>query len=237
MFTIALLDADGTLFDFNRSERHALALTLAQYGLEPSDALCAHYHSVNEDLWRQFERGEITKEALLSERFGRFFASIGRRVDSVQCNLDYLDHLAGEADLLPGAEELCRTLAPHMCLCIATNGVSRVQRRRLENSRLRPYISHLFISDDIGCPKPDVRYFDRVFELLGESDRSKAVMLGDSLTSDMLGASRAGIASCWFCPNDQGAGNVPVNWRIRTLREFIPIALTGSQTEPSRAES
>ena len=127
---------------------------------------------------------------------------------------------------MPGALKLCRTLHERRRLYLATNGVGYVQKKRLRGSALAPYIDGIFISEEMGYSKPDPRFFDEVFVRLGNPDRKSAIMLGDSLSSDMLGASRAGIAGCWYCPDDkkQPQGILP-DYRIRQLEEFLPIVL------------
>ncbi|MCI8441344.1 MAG: noncanonical pyrimidine nucleotidase, YjjG family [Provencibacterium sp.] len=225
-FTTVLLDADGTLFDFHTAQRQALENTLRAYSLPFSEQTLKIYESINEGLWRRLERGEITKKQLLSSRFRLFFERLGVSADGGRFNEDYLSALAEGVFLLPGALELCRRLHEHRRLYLATNGVEYVQKKRLRLSALAPYIDGIFISEQLGYAKPDARFFDEAFARLGNPDRKGAILLGDSLSSDMLGAFQAGIAGCWYCPdeNRQPQGVMP-DYRIRHLEEFLPIVL------------
>lgn len=226
-YGIVLLDADETLFDFRNAEREALRKTLALFDIPCDDETTELYRELNEGLWRQLERGQISRQVLLESRFHMLFERLHAQGDSDRCNEIYLTHLAHGADLLPGAEELCRELAPHARLVLATNGVSHVQRKRLELSAICPYISEIFVSEEIGFSKPDPRFFDAVFSALQIGDRSCALMVGDSLSSDMAGANAAGIAACWFCQDPLAdSGSVRIDWKIRRLSELIPIVLS-----------
>lgn len=232
-FDIVLFDADGTLFDFEAAARRALTEMLASIGFAAGEDVYQRYHVINESFWRRYERAEISREELRVGRFRRFLGEIELSADPVRCSEEYLRRLAKGGDLLPGAEALCRALAPHLRLYLATNGISAVQRERLSLSPLRGLISDLFISEEIGFPKPDRRYFDSVLSRLGVEDQSRVVMLGDSLTADIQGAQHAGIAACWFSPDgaENKSGIVP-DWTITRLEDFIPIALTGQRRSP-----
>ena len=64
-----LFDADNTLLNFDAAESKALAETLVNYGIEPDAETVQTYRTINEELWRQLEKGQIRREKLLNERF------------------------------------------------------------------------------------------------------------------------------------------------------------------------
>ena len=131
-YDYVLFDADNTLFDFDRAEAEALRTTLAEYGLPATPETEETYLAVNRALWAQFDRGEVSREWLVVERFARLLRALGRSGDPAAVNHAYLTHLGEGAFLLPGAEELCRALAPCCTLAIVTNGVAMAQRARFE---------------------------------------------------------------------------------------------------------
>lgn len=224
-YDILLLDADGTLFDFERAEREALFAALRARGIAPGERHLTVYREINEGLWRRFERGELQKEELLRQRFSLYFKELSIDEDPLRFNEDYLDGLGQGAFLLPGAQELCERLSGRCRLYLATNGVSRVQRSRLERSSIASLIDGLFVSEDMGAPKPQAAYFDRVFAELDHPPKERVIILGDSLTSDMKGGVDYGIATCWLNfgpPRDPG---LPVTHQIHALEEFVPIVL------------
>ena len=74
-----LFDADNTLLNFDAAESKALAETLVNYGIEPDAETVQTYRTINEELWRQLEKGQIRREKLLNERFSRFLKAIEDR--------------------------------------------------------------------------------------------------------------------------------------------------------------
>ena len=63
-----LFDADNTLLNFDAAENKALAETLVNYGIEPDAETVQTYRTINEELWRQLEKGQIRREKLFSEK-------------------------------------------------------------------------------------------------------------------------------------------------------------------------
>lgn len=227
-FDFLLFDADNTLFDFDRAEDAALRQVLAERGYPDDDATRSLYLSINRDLWARLDRGEVTQSFLVVERFAAFTRAMGRDDDPVAFNLDYLDQLAQGAFLLPGAEALCRTLAPHCTLAIITNGVARAQRGRFDRSPLKELIPHLFISEEIGASKPSPAFFRPVLDALGITHLSRALMVGDNLTSDIGGAAAMGLDTAWYNPRHlPNPGPVTPTWEIARLEELLPLVLDG----------
>ena len=201
-YTTLLFDADRTLFDFDAAEREAFGIVMSSHGIQLSDEDFERYILINEDLWDQLGRGEITKEYLQNNRFGLFFESIGKSVDvpSAQLNGEYVDELANVSKLFDGAIELCRELSQHYDMYIVTNGVSHTQKKRFFLSPIHEYFKDIFVSEEAGAAKPMCEYFDYVFERIGEDKRVSSVIIGDSLAHDILGGINVGIDNVWYNP-------------------------------------
>ncbi len=196
-----LLDADRTLFDFERSELLSLRETLTHFGLSADEETIALYLKVNGACWAAFDRGELAQNMLGRERFARTLEALKiTGPDPEEMNLYYLNGLARHPFLLEGAEELCKLLKPWCKLIIVTNGLTVAQTGRLANSALRPYIDKMYISQQLGCQKPETAYFAQVFADLGigEAEKRRTVIVGDSLSSDIQGGINAGIDTIWF---------------------------------------
>ncbi len=219
-----LFDADNTLFDFDQAERNAHLLLCRAHGLAFSEEGYQLYHKCNADLWRDFDRGLCTKEYLLVERFRRYLAITGERADPEALNRDHLRALGEGAMLLPGAEELCRVLSRDHRLYLLTNAVASVQKTRFANSAIAPYFQGVFISEEVGVGKPDSAYFDYVFHAVPGLARDNALVIGDSLTSDIQGANNAGLPCCWFNPKGQPRPQgLRIDYEIRALEELYAI--------------
>ena len=225
-FDAILLDVDGTLLDFNQSEALGIKKLLEHYGLEPRQEYLDAYHRINDSFWKAFERGEIAKDRLVTERFVRFFRELGKQADGREAENFYRACLDRTAFLVDGALELCAWLAERYAVYIVTNGTSSTQYKRLALSGIDKFVRDVFVSEDAGSQKPQQAYFDYCFARMPGILPERTLLVGDSLTSDMQGGVNAGIATCWFnphgAPNDQG---LPIDFTVRALEEVAPVVL------------
>lgn len=226
-YTTLLFDADRTLFDFNLAEYNAVKKLCEYVGIKFSDEVHAVYSRINDTLWKQFEKKEVTREFLQTARFERFLNEMGKSGNPALLNGVYLDFLAQGNYLLPDAYDVCRELCRKYGsenMAIVTNGLVRAQTKRFNESDIAPFFSNIFISEQIGCQKPDKRYFDFVLSSLNITDKSKVLVIGDSLSSDILGAQNAGLDSCWFNPeNAECILSSQPTYTISALTELLNI--------------
>lgn len=220
-FTTILLDVDGTLLDFSQAESEGIRAVLAYRGFRPEPELMELYHNINESFWAAFERGEITKERLVTERFRVFFGQLGRETDGREEEDFYRQQLNQSAVLIPGAVELCEYLKDRYDLYVVTNGTSDTQYKRLKRSGLDKYMLDVFVSEDAGSQKPQKEYFDYCFSRIREKDPGKMLLIGDSLHSDIKGGNLAGISTCWYNPEGkEPADGIQADYEIRSLEEI-----------------
>ena len=199
-YKIILFDADMTLFDFKTSESQCLEQTLLDFGFPHSPDVLSLYSCINDSFWKRFERGEIDRASLLTERFRELFREMGVSGDPAAFNHQYMENVGGSALLLDGAREICEELSKNYDLYIITNGSARNQRRRFEKAAFAPYFRDVFISEEMGCQKPQTAFFDHVAANVSGWDAAKVLVVGDSLSSDIQGAINYGLDSCWFNP-------------------------------------
>ena len=228
-YRFLLLDADGTLLDFDQDMLHAFQATFEACfaGQRPyTPELLEIYERCNNRWWKKLERGECEKSQLFTGRFRDFLAETGLSGDPEQINEVYFENLGQGGALLPGALELVRDLSAQYELYIVTNGNAATQKTRLERSGLMDYVNPYFVSEDAGAAKPDVRYFEYVFSRIPGFGKEEALLIGDSLTSDMQGAKNVGMDSLWYCP--QG-GEVPeglaITYRAGSFEEIRELLL------------
>ncbi|WP_134904365.1 YjjG family noncanonical pyrimidine nucleotidase, partial [Paenibacillus polymyxa] len=184
---IILFDVDDTLFDFKMAESHALHNTFTQFGLPQGAAeYKSSYDEINGALWREAEEGHITSAQLRVERFKRLFTVCDLDFNPDAFSDAYLRYLGEGAFLMDGAIELCNVLSDCR-LAIITNGIKEVQTSRIQLSPLRDVFEQVIISEEVGCQKPQAGIFDYAFTKLAISNKSKVLMVGDSLTSDIQG--------------------------------------------------
>lgn len=201
---ILFLDLDDTILDFHKAERLAVAKTLRTFGLEPTDALLERYHVINKQHWLRLERGEITREQVLTGRFQTLFSELGRQADPEAVAWDYERNLGIGHYFLPGAREALAQLKGHR-LFLASNGTASVQHSRLESAGLYPVFEQVFVSQELGYNKPAKEFFEACAARIPGFDRENAMMVGDSLSSDILGGKNAGMKTCWVNPDHKSA--------------------------------
>ena len=217
-----LFDADETLFDFRKSEARALKQTLEQANLPFRPEFTSQFAIFNEQVWREMERGEITRAELLVKRFHLFFEATHLNGEAHTVSPLFLQHLALSADLFEGAEEVIRTLKTQHQLAIVTNGMRQVQRSRLENSAIHDCFEKIFISDEIGADKPTRAYFDKVYKEIGQPAKETVLIIGDNLTTDIKGGLDYGFHACWYNPKGHST-DLPITYTIHHLKTLVAL--------------
>ena len=224
MFNFVFLDADDTLLDFLLTERAAITESFQRFGLSPTDDLITQYSAINKACWERMERGEITRDRVLIERFEILFARLGADIDPRVFEGTYQALLGQHAFLVEGAEDILAYLRPKYKLYIASNGVAATQDSRFRDAGLTGWFDDIFISERIGHHKPEKAYFDACFAQIPGFRRDRAIIVGDSLSSDILGGINAGIATCWFNYRRRPArDDIRPDYTINTLEELKSI--------------
>ena len=225
-YDVFLFDADGTLFDFNLAEACAFRTVYEECGFTYSDEILKRYSEINEQLWKSFEKAEVTIDEIKTLRFIRLFNEMGVHHDEYAFNDRYVVELGKGAFLIDGAKEICEEITRlDKKIYIITNGITVVQVSRLNNSTIKEYVSDIFISELIGFQKPDVRYFEHVFAHLPQVDKERILVVGDSLTADIQGGINAGLDTCWVNKKnvDNSKGILPTYEIIKLseLSQFV----------------
>ena len=221
MVKTVFLDLDDTILDFHKAEANALRRTLQEAGVDSSDAVLARYHVINKQHWELLEEGKITRAQVKTQRFEKLFGELGVEREIGAICASYEKNLSQGAFFIPGALELLEAIAPKYDLYLASNGGARVQNARLDASGIRRYLKGQFISEEIGANKPGKAFFDACFAAIPDFDLAQAVIVGDSLTSDVRGGRNAGLRTIWFNPQGKPArADIPADYEIRALGEL-----------------
>lgn len=223
-YSTLLFDLDHTLFDSDESEARAYDVTMRAAGVAEPSALFETYRRINLELWAGVERGVVQPIEVRTLRFERLFSEAGIDADVEEMATLFVQSLGAHGELYPGALEVLDLLADRARLALVTNGLSDVQRARLERVGLTERFEVVVVSSEVGVTKPRPEIFDVAFTALGDPPASSALMIGDSLTSDIAGGSGYGLATCWYNPHGKTAGaNDVVTHEIRTLEELPDI--------------
>ena len=220
MIEFLFLDLDDTILDFHKAERLAISKTIRQFGVERTEPVLARYHVINRWHWEQLEKGLMTREQVLEGRFGVLFAELGVEADQTLCARTYEKNLSVGHYFLPGAEEAVESLSKKYRLFLASNGTASVQKGRMTSANLYRFFEKVFVSQEIGHNKPSKAYFDGCFAQIPDFDPGKAMIVGDSLSSDILGGKNAGIATCWVNPEHKSAEQIRPDHEIEALHQL-----------------
>lgn len=220
-FSWILFDADGTLFDYDHAEGEALEALWSDAGLPPRRDLLAVYRRINGALWKGLETGEVSAGEIKEERFRRLVDELGLAADPRQLSASYLDHLSRQTRLVAGAGELLDSLRRTRKLALITNGLSQVQRPRLERSPIGRHFDVLVISEEVGFAKPDGRIFAQALAMMGDPPKDEVLMVGDNLLADIEGARRFGLATCWLNPGGrESSGEIEPTFEVHDLGQL-----------------
>ena len=200
MIKTVFLDIDDTLLDFHRAEALAIRTALRRFGIEPSEENIKRYSQLNRYCWEQFEKGEMSRESVLTTRFEMLFSEMGVDFSADEAQRIYENELGSYHFYIDGAEEMLEKIYRDYDLYITTNGIKIVQSRRIADSGIGKYFKDIFISEEMGFNKPQKEYFDFIFEKIGGVDKDSSIVVGDSLSSDIQGGINAGIKTCWYNP-------------------------------------
>ena len=240
-YKAVLIDWDDTIGDFIGAAKLALQEMYDKYHL--SDYFASHeefvslYKPHNIELWDKYGKDLVTKAFLRVDRFlwpllhgskvGERQEAKGERQDltalAEQMSEDFLHLTTAHFSLLEGAEALVRYLAEKYPLTVVTNGFVEVQYEKFDRSGLRDCFTHIVLSEEVGCQKPNPRIYEKALRMNGVS-AEEAVMIGDSWNSDIQGAINAGIDQIWIrksqdpLPNGQSATYI-----VKSLAEVMEI--------------
>lgn len=219
-YTTLLFDSDDTLLDFKAAEAGALREALEFFGLEFNSHSHNLYSTINQEFWQGHERGEIKRSEISVGRFRKFLETIGNSdISPEELAPKYEERLACHHPLIDGAWELLEKLKGKYNLYIVTNGMQKVQEKRLNESRLETFFDGIFISQVLGAPKPEKEFFDIVLGKVRETDKSRILIIGDSLTSDIKGGINAGIDTCWL-NRDGKTTDIKPTYEVKNFKEL-----------------
>lgn len=226
-YSTLLLDLDHTLLDTDASEAAAFDHAMRSAGVDEPAAYLPAYHQINRTLWGAVERGEISTADVRTARFEQLVQQVGLAADPLRLADDFVAGLGNHGELYPGARAVLEALAglPGVRMALLTNGLSEVQRVRVARLELERYFGAIVISSEIGAAKPAPAIYDAAFAMLGGPAKAGALMVGDSLTSDIQGGRNYGIATCWYNPHrraDAAAASL-VDYDIATLDALLNV--------------
>lgn len=225
-FEVILWDVDGTLLDFLTAERAAICSLFREYGLgKCTDEMIGRYSRINKRYWEKLELGEMTKPQILVGRFKEFFRGEGLDESLGESfNAAYQTRLGDTIAFCDNSKEIVTSFRGRYKQYVVSNGTIAAQTKKLKNSGFDKLMDGIFLSEQVGYEKPAKEFFDIVLREIKAAERDKVLIVGDSLTGDMMGGTRAGIKTCWYNPDGlENHTEARVDYEIRNLNEIILI--------------
>lgn len=221
MIRHVFLDVDNTILDFNKAEAIALEKTLSALSVPHSPEVIRRYSQLNLAQWKLLEQGKLTREQVKVRRYRLLFDELKTDASPEKAARIYEGLLGQGHYFIDGAVEMLQALYGSFHLYLATNGTASVQKSRLKSAEIEPFFEQIFISEELGCNKPETAFFERCFAAIPDFKKEEAVMVGDSLTSDILGGIRAGIRTVWFNKDlNESSGEIRPDHTIKALSEL-----------------
>lgn len=215
-----LFDADETLFSFNSF--WGLKAMLERYGIDFTPADYEQFQAVNKPLWVAYQNKEITAEGLQRTRFAQLAEQTGQ--DPLVLNQELMAEMSWVSVPLDNVREMLEALYGKVKMGIITNGFNALQQKRLQNTETERFFDLVIVSENVGAAKPAPQIFEAAFAEMGKVDKSRILMVGDTLSSDIQGGINVGIDTCWFNPagiiNDTG---IQPTYEIRSILELVNI--------------
>ncbi len=178
----------------------------------------------NVKIWKRLELGEIDKPFLRANRWNIILEKLGIDYDGTIIEERFENGVAKGAYPVEGAYELLDYLYPKYNIYIVSNGFRFVQESRIKIGNYGKYFKELFLSEDIGIQKPDIRFFEYCYEKIGFPPKEELVLIGDSLSADIKGGNDFGIDTIWFNKNgDPPSDIIKPTYTVEKLKDIEKI--------------
>ena len=225
-------DLDRTLWDFDRNSEECVNELFLNHKLETElgidfSVFYQSFKEINAISWRDFRKGEQSKEDLRLNRFVQTFFKYGSG-DWKKARLlsrQYIEICPMKVNLVKGAKDLLETLKGKVEIHIITNGFSDTQRVKIKSSGLDVYINQIIISDETSFAKPDAGIFKLALNKAG-ARASDSLMIGDDYRKDIIGAKNAGIHQAHYNPRHITIKGVNPTYTLIDLSELEEILKT-----------
>lgn len=224
-YEVILFDADETLFDFKKSEKEAFKNSMIEFKFDYEENYHLEvYKNINTAIWKEFEEGLITQEKLKVERFKRLSDKLEVKFDELEFAKAYMKHLSLGSFLYDESEEILNSLYGNHRMAIITNGLRDVQNGRIKQSKVAHLFEAIIVSEEVNVSKPNPKIFEITLDSLKFTDKSKVLMVGDSLTSDISGGINYGVDTCWYNPGRiKNSTSIKPTYEINSLYQLNEI--------------
>lgn len=216
-----LMDLDNTIIDFNECARHSIMGIFEDLGFPYNENVFNTFITENVKIWKRLELGEIDKPFLRANRWNIILDKLGIDYDGTIIEERFENGVAMGAYPVDGAYELLDYLQKKYDIYVVSNGFRFVQESRIKIGNYGKYFKDIFLSEDIGIQKPDLRFFDYCYKNIGAPPKDELILIGDSLSADIKGGNDFGIDTIWFNKNgDPESDTIRPTYTVNKLKEI-----------------
>ena len=226
MITTVLIDIDGTLLDFNKCAKASIISAFNDFSIPYPQDFFDTFTRINDGLWLRLEKNEITFKELHDTRFNLVLSALGIDFDGITFELKFRQYLSNSTEHVDGALDILKYLSQKgYYVGVASNGPFEQQKRRVNLAGLSPYIKDYFVSSLIGHEKPNTGFFEYCLEHLPNKNKDQIIIIGDSITADIVGGINFGIKTCWFnaknAPQKEGVNPDYIIKNLSEIKNFL----------------
>lgn len=221
-------DFDGTITDLHAMQVYLFEQMTKKLNIKVDDPhFFDEFDKINLSCWEKYEKKEYTLEDVFYNRFDILYKKYNINADPNKSSIIYEDHVKDKGFIHDNADVIIKDLSSKYKQYATTNGVSEIQRNKIKANGLINVFDAIFVSSDVGYNKPQKEYFDKIINFIGDYSRDEIMIIGDSQTSDMLGANNASIKCCYYNPQKKDIDkNLKIDYQISSLNELYKILET-----------
>ncbi|MCU0392562.1 MAG: YjjG family noncanonical pyrimidine nucleotidase [Thermoflexibacter sp.] len=199
-------DLDHTLWDFERNSQETLEELFYELGMNELShvefsTFMQSFRTINHALWDSYNHHQIDRKTIRTQRFEMIRESLGMPNSTIfeQMNHAYLERCPQKPHLIPHSLEILTYLKEKYELHIISNGFEEIQKQKMKSSGILTFFSEIITSETTQYRKPSKEIFEFAVDKI-KTDKQKTIMIGDNLTTDVIGANNAGIDAIFYNP-------------------------------------
>ncbi|RNC89265.1 MAG: noncanonical pyrimidine nucleotidase, YjjG family [Allomuricauda sp.] len=225
LVTDVFFDLDHTLWDFEKNSALTFKKILIDHKVNVKlDDFLTAYVPINHAYWKLYRDEKVTKQELRYQRLRKTFDEVGVKVNDLiidQLSDAYIEHLSSYNNLFPYAQEILGYLSPNYRLHIITNGFQEIQDKKLKKSNIYGYFDQIVNSEQAGVKKPHPQIFEMALQK-AKCEAKSALMIGDNLEADIIGARAIGFHALHFNSNQEPAHEIcPMITSLDEIKSFL----------------
>ncbi len=199
MIKAVLIDIDDTVLDFQKCAEWSIKTAMSERGVQYAAEMYPVFKEVNDRLWSELEKGNITRENIFDRRFSEIFDKLGLSLDGREFEARFIELLHESTEEVSEARALLEYLhGKKYRIYAVSNAMQFQQENRLKKGGLEVFFDGIYTSELLGAAKPSREFFDAFFARVPEISKNEVLLIGDSLTADIAGGKNYGLTTCWF---------------------------------------